>query len=452
MNIAKIHFKTYFKLNKSNFHVIHHDNHVYSAVRTGKHIQIQKGGQLPDTHKHIIFIVLETDILDQTYVNIQDRFKYRIADNSKLKQIINKDIMGVYYNSKYYKNYHLTSKIKLIIKTEVDIEQKIKAFLGNTKLIDFYDKITKYNSKIDGMLNSGNNCFINSSLQSLYYIPEFRNLIMGQSIEIETKNKTLELYLGKYSKAEFNMIHDLGQYYRDRQAGVSICEYVKHFHTRLSFTLGRQEDASEFLQNLFKLIMNNTKTCLNVTLCELFHNNVTTKSYYLYDDKKYDNVSSIYQLTLILIIKDNLQQSIDVNFKNEVIDDYKIQIKSSIHRTKLYRSYTIDSISPYLIIQLKRFNYIAPASFKITKRMNMPLKFIMNPEYITDTTKKVEYTLIGFIEHIGKTLMNGHYINYQIINNRWYRFSDSRVNILNKFPDTSKGYIYFYKKNKISID
>ena len=68
---------------------------------------------------------------------------------------------------------------------------------------------------------------------------------------------------------------------------------------------------------------------------------------------------------------------------------------------------------------------------------------------------KYEYQLIGFIKHIGGA-NSGHNIAIcnNFFDNRWYVYDDSRVTRLDNSiymkkkdePDTTNGFIFFYKK------
>ncbi len=53
------------------------------------------------------------------------------------------------------------------------------------------------------------------------------------------------------------------------------------------------------------------------------------------------------------------------------------------------------------------------------------------------------YTLIGFISHIGKNTSSGHYIVHIIKNGQWVIFNDRKVAI-SKEPPLCHGYIYLY--------
>ena len=89
-------------------------------------------------------------------------------------------------------------------------------------------------------------CYINSTLQSLYYIPEFRNLIMVQSIEIkETKSeKILYPYLGNNISNAFQIIKELGLFYRNRHDKDDICKYILSFNWEF---WTKHSDVHEFL-------------------------------------------------------------------------------------------------------------------------------------------------------------------------------------------------------------
>ena len=68
--------------------------------------------------------------------------------------------------------------------------------------------------------------------------------------------------------------------------------------------------------------------------------------------------------------------------------------------------------------------------------------------------KRLKYTLTGVITHIGKSGANAHFVAScrSSVNNKWYRFNDALVNMINNVQkdiiDFCNPYILFYRRNK----
>lgn len=62
--------------------------------------------------------------------------------------------------------------------------------------------------------------------------------------------------------------------------------------------------------------------------------------------------------------------------------------------------------------------------------------------------RKITYSLIAFIEHLGNSRDSGHYVSYVKYDNKWYNMDDSTVTVIG--PDigglTANAYVLFYKK------
>ena len=53
-------------------------------------------------------------------------------------------------------------------------------------------------------------------------------------------------------------------------------------------------------------------------------------------------------------------------------------------------------------------------------------------------------TIIGFITHLGKSTLAGHYVAHILKNKEWVYYNDARVTTCDK-PPFGKGFIYLFK-------
>ena len=94
-----------------------------------------------------------------------------------------------------------------------------------------------------------------------------------------------------------------------------------------------------------------------------------------------------------------------------------------------------------LCFHLKRFRNDRS---KITREVTIPLKELL----MEDTVSMQSYSLSGFICHIGRSIRSGHYISYNKVMGKWYRYSDERVDGVSEkevYQAMSDAYILFYK-------
>lgn len=67
-----------------------------------------------------------------------------------------------------------------------------------------------------------------------------------------------------------------------------------------------------------------------------------------------------------------------------------------------------------------------------------------------DNSSCGDYTLVGFISHIGKNSNSGHYVCHLKKQGRWIIFNDDNV-ALSEVPPFSSGFLYLFRRNDCSI-
>lgn len=61
---------------------------------------------------------------------------------------------------------------------------------------------------------------------------------------------------------------------------------------------------------------------------------------------------------------------------------------------------------------------------------------------------KGQYTLVGFISHMGSNTACGHYVAHIKKGNQWVIFNDEKVAI-SEHPPKDIGYAYLFKRNDL---
>lgn len=271
------------------------------------------------------------------------------------------------------------------------------------------------NIGILGLVNNGNTCYLNSTLQLLSHISELVTIFLKNNDSYNEIEKYLhELIINKW-KTDNKLYNPLDIY-----------KYILKSHNNIKY--GSQEDSREVLTYILtdinekfnKLINNNFDSCIECIEC----NNISITN---------DNIPIIP-----LSIQDNINNSLEFFFKEEKLEDL-VHCNKCNKKQNVKKKYKINNLSNNLIINLKRFE-------------NRNNNYIKNKKKISfDNILKIEnnkYELRGFIVHEGN-INSGHYyfIGKNLIN-KWCIYNDSScikqdINLKDYFHSI---YILFYEK------
>ncbi|KAL6530378.1 hypothetical protein OROHE_014731 [Orobanche hederae] len=212
------------------------------------------------------------------------------------------------------------------------------------------------------------------------------------------------------------------------------------------FSLGRQEDAHEFLTMMRDLLKRRhaedsmDESLIKRVFCSLVLMRVTCcecKSWT-------DNTEELYDMQLAIQNTDDLFGAIQ-HYTMEKVDGRTCKDcgkENSLLKTMFLK---FPSIATF---QLKRFGMDNKETKKIEKPVSFPLELDLL-SFAADTVAQDEekkYTLYGVIVHEGSTLESGHYYCFvQISPGLWFRFNDEWVSRVDEYEVLSEqAYIVFY--------
>lgn len=277
-----------------------------------------------------------------------------------------------------------------------------------------------------GLLNRGADCFVNSALNSLYFVPQFYNYFL--SVETAPPNSliaNLKSFVSQYGKNRINprLISQMRSHshkYHDYDMGSSyefILSLLESIDTETKERLspssfwgtecyGDNEIKNELIRNqfgvcqamhsIFSVLVEENKICSRCQ--EVEKNYVYNRSLFL------DIITGEFPLSLESSLQAFLAERTGINDFCKACNEYRIHTFQS----------AIKHSGSALIIHLQRFHSSQPHA-----KVSVPDTLL-----IPGVGK---FSLCSAVRHIGNTPDYGHYTCCAKASNGWMLFDDSRV-------------------------
>ena len=305
-----------------------------------------------------------------------------------------------------------------------------------------------------GLVNLGNTCFINASLQCLANTPPLVQWILCNS-HYQCCRVKLEKQFCLFCEAEriVKMMHSKNGNSSFSSSVTAanpnnIVRRIKEIST--TFKSGRQEDASEFMICLIDKIVD---ACLRSSqpperlrpssgtsyeqLCHsqtILHDlfGLVLRSRVVCLRCRHTSDTFEVQYTWIVGVRNHsdVRQSLKQFVCRETLSGenlYRcIKCKQLVPAMKRY---TLHKASKILLINLKRFEF-GKNSHKLSHPVRYP-EFLNVSEYMSDDKaddQSLNYRLYAVLVHVGSSMHSGHYFSYvRAPNNRWYKADDTTM-------------------------
>lgn len=327
----------------------------------------------------------------------------------------------------------------------------------------------KPNSGLCGLINLGNTCYMNSIFQILLHHDNLVNYFLSGKTEKEINDERKESIVVK----EFNRLVK-GYWSFDKYHQIKPLSIIKIlWHMNSMFHPYRQNDAQEFLTYLLDTLHTGLEHPVRIKLKQKNNKKLTpiisqaVEHWTNFFGEKYSDLISLYffQMRTTMECKNNHQSIsfnpssiLSINITGNTLDkclqnhfnkesvDYKCETCKSL----CTKQETLQYMSEYIFIQLKRFQYTPHGTIKIFDQVTYPQTLILDKFVDSSVDKKHrQYELDGIVLHYG-IANGGHYHNYQYYNNEWYKFDDENVMKIstNELLNNKDVYLLVYKLKK----
>lgn len=341
---------------------------------------------------------------------------------------------------------------------------------------------------INGFINLGNTCYLNSCLQLLFNIPELKNYFINKNF-LEELNSNLRKINFKNNSNIKNYILFIQHFYSlisDYNTNTNKTLTPKNFLTSIQrinsdFEGYDQHDSQEILLIIMDIIHENLRYEVDINYHgtpknetdKLVIDSINALSKIL--DYKYSIINQLFfgmyycryksiennSIDKIISKKyehfnnltlefegNNLNENLDIFFKNEILDS-KLEEEYTKIKYKVEKDVKIVNSPKYLFITLKKYNNFRK---KINNNYTFPIYNLDFSKYCVGyDSYECSYDLLGAICHKGN-LNFGHYYSIINKNNSWHLLNDddiSKFNIeKNKAQLFNDAYVLLYTKNK----
>ncbi|XP_032418043.1 ubiquitin carboxyl-terminal hydrolase 34 isoform X3 [Xiphophorus hellerii] len=296
-----------------------------------------------------------------------------------------------------------------------------------------------------GLTNLGATCYMASTIQQLYMIPEARQAVFTAKYSEEIKHKTtlLELqkmftYLMESERKAYNPRPFCKTYTMDKQP----------------LNTGEQKDMTEFFTDLITKIEEMSQELKN-TVKTLFGGVITNNVVSLDCDHVSQTAEEFYTVRCQVADMKNIYESLDeVTIKDTLEGDNMYTCSQCGKKVRAEKRACFKKLPRILSFNTMRytFNMVTMMKEKVNTHFSFPLRLDMTPytedflmgkgerkegfreEREQSVTESYEYDLIGVTVHTG-TADGGHYYSFirDIVNphayknNKWYLFNDAEV-------------------------
>ncbi|KAJ0980888.1 hypothetical protein J5N97_009143 [Dioscorea zingiberensis] len=352
-----------------------------------------------------------------------------------------------------------------------------------------------------GLINSGNLCFVNATLQALLSCSQFVHLLH----ELRNRNLSKVGYPTLHAFVDFISNFDPPKAWNSESNKAVVLEGGKPFHANMfehvlkKFTPDvpsnlcggrpRQEDAQEFLSFVMDqmhdelLKLEGSSLCQNGVNCSLVSSDegdgwetvgpknrsaVTRTQKFLPSElsaifggqlrsvvKARGNRASATVQPFLLLHLDihpgtvhTIEDALYLFSASETLEGYRISTGKA-GEVSASKSVKIQELPHIMILHLMRFSYGSNGMTKLHKPVRFPLELVLGRELLVNPSLEGRrYELVATITHHGREPSRGHYTaDTKYSDGRWLRYDDASITTITIDKVLhDEAYVLFYKQ------
>ncbi|CAL1540522.1 unnamed protein product [Lymnaea stagnalis] len=314
-----------------------------------------------------------------------------------------------------------------------------------------------------GLVNMGNTCFFNSTLQCLTYTAPLVNYCLSNDHREKCKKKEFCMMCEIQSHIKSSLDcggrsikpHSMLQKLRSRTKCILfLLGIAKHMKW------GRQEDAHEFLRFVVDHLQ---QSCLNgeskldqlskdtTVINQIFGGYLRSQVTCLRCHAKSNTFDPFMDISLDIKGVNTVEDALAKFVKPETLEqENAYKCPNCKHKVRAQKRFSIQKAPNVLTLQLNRFDFHRHLSGKITRFIKYPEKINLRNYMSQRQDEPILYHLYGVLVHSGHSSEHGHYYSYvKSPSKTWYCMNDSVVhqaaynNVFN-----ADAYVLFYARIK----
>ncbi|KAJ3683800.1 hypothetical protein LUZ60_014027 [Juncus effusus] len=143
----------------------------------------------------------------------------------------------------------------------------------------------------------------------------------------------------------------------------------------------------------------------------------------------------------------NIEHALHLFSAPENLEGYRTNT-SKAGAVSARKSVTLQSLPRIMILHLMRFSYGGQGSSKLHKKVLFPMQLSLSPKLISSSSDRRKYELVATVTHHGREPSKGHYTtDAKYSNGQWIRYDDGSVRaVTSKEVLQEHVYILFYKQ------
>lgn len=288
-----------------------------------------------------------------------------------------------------------------------------------------------------GMVNLGNTCYLNATLQALFHVPAFVEWLLNDTEHMKKCEQINGPGFGDCITCSMSRTLRLSHNNQIIKPSLitskikMICRHMSH---------GSQEDAHEFmrhlLENMEKAYLNRCKAQKfdpyskeTTPINQIFGGYIRTEVKCLRCSYASTTFQHIQDLILDIRKASKVEDAMDQYFSKERLEENSYKCEKCKCGVPAIKKYSIERPPKVLCIQLKRFNAVGVKIPKpVEHRTQMDLKRHIHPQSTYARCPSLPYKLISMVTHVGPSSGCGHYTAIAQCSSRtFHHFDDTHV-------------------------